>query len=340
MKKDNRAILVVVTIIVIISASLLHAFDSKAQFNQFNATNMLYNPAFAGALGDSRLSISTSFDHDKYSSYLGNSIGSYIGYDQYSNVLRGGIGVFVNGLYTTNKYDASHENTTYRKTQVNCMYSPKIKLGEKYTIAPAIQIGIIEMHKFDPFYEDFSGDGNASSATDMYWDWKQQYYGLTAKAGVLFNTEKFYFGLSTNSPFEILFKKENRIQNTQRDTISITSTDYASSFKEIGLNFQIGRTFSCFNNNVKITPACMYGWNIDNIENPIPFPSYRVDRDKYWSEATGNISLSAKYKIIELGVGLGDGAYVALGVNTNKLRIAYAYAVENDHELSIRYFIK
>ena len=353
MKTENKATLVVITLIIMI-ACLLNVFESKAQeFNQFNATNMLYNPAFAGSLIDGRLSIDERIErnHNYMSSALkGFTNRYYAGYDQYSSKLKGGIGVYITGhndidnynkLYKQYNNDSTKELNTYRTNSfdINIAYAPKIKLSDKFTLSPAINFNFntnSESSRYTKYnYSTENNENHEYIAIDNI--------GAGVSFGLLLNARNFYLGLSTSNC--LYFNKqhwhEEDFWNSSNftDGYYFTQTDFS---RILDLNLQSSYTFKFKNKDIAITPSIMMKFG----QELLPYtaePTY----GKYGLRELF-ISTNIKYKKLELGIGIRTnyGLIGQIAYNIKNLRIGYSIALDPfknnqfSHELSIRYIIK
>ena len=338
-------------------------------FNQFNATNMSYNSAFAGSLIDGRLSIDNRTDNIykqtvyDYNTQKNISITNftnryYAGYDQYLSKLKGGIGVYITGyndfdhynqLTRINSNDTSGGPSSYltKSFNLNICYSRKIKLSEKLTLSPAINFNFYTNAATSKI-ELYNSSTN-TKITNEYFNFNNQGVGIAF--GLLLNTENFYVGLSTDN--YLFVSKENWLEKDFLSTDIYQDTTYY--FKQLnlskipGLNLHASYTFKFKNKDLSITPMAMLSFGREKL---LPYDDIEIDSYRLQQIF---ISTNIKYKKIEIGCGI-KASNILIGLiayNFRNLRIAYSIASQGHnrneilysnykttHELSIRYIIK
>jgi type IX secretion system PorP/SprF family membrane protein len=135
-----------------------------------NTAPIYYNPAFVGSLDRGR--ITAAYNNE----WLGfpEVWSLYASYDQVSNRLRGGLGV------ESTHFHADGLNVT----ALSGIYSPKITLGNNWTLAPAVQLGLRRLHLLFTTVSPTQG-----LITDIF-----ERGHLTAGFSVLLNSGNFYLG--------------------------------------------------------------------------------------------------------------------------------------------------
>jgi hypothetical protein len=373
----------IITLVLILSALVL-SLETKAQeFNQVNSVPLNYNPAFAGSLIEGRLCIDNRLeDVKRFTNEKEETNRFSISYDQYVSKLKGGIGIYVNGYkdfdnwnqqanwYIQDKISSISSNRKRNNLVLGIAYSPKFKIKNKISIAPAARL---QFTKYD--YITSHIDYAYSWDVDSTFLWQthqlvfpmEKYHQISVEAalGIVVNTSNFYFGCSTQN-----YLNYGRIKycynNNIFDAYEIdTSYSYHTRFKTIPVfKFQTGYTLKFHQSKIAITPSFLASVNFNkNVKK----------------EFINDIKamLSIRYKRLEIGVGyLSDDAYWSYskdGVTYNKweseyvaliaytfgkLRIGYSIETnktENNtiysdyekglgykpnHELSLRYLIK
>lgn len=293
-----------------------------AQFNQFNATNMLYNPAFAGSTLEGKLNIDNIgyFRDNEFSHQY------YVGYDQYINKLKGGFGFYITGYESIDKDDPYYGKSLDYGINASIIYSKKFKIGEKFSISPAIKISLSEER--------------VSLDTFMYYNivqYRSQRFRSSASMGILLNSQKFYFGISLEEHSLISVINEKGYDYNTGVSRDSSYSYYPSTFYPDFL-FQSGYVFKFKNDNFSLTPI-VRAWL-----------RYYVDY-KRLDYGFNQISTSFRYKQTELGGGYSNGGLLGmLGYNfKNGIRMGYSmlyfggrYVTQKYiyHELSVRYLIK
>ena len=136
-------------IVVLVLVSYNCSFAQDYNFQPFQLTPLYYNPAFAGSLGKSRVNLFYQFETGNYKNKVNHS---FLSYDQLVDAFRGGIGI---------KARYSTETESRKNFQTDICYSPKFKMKDVLTIAPAIEVSFIDkeftfLYPADPFYEDIT----------------------------------------------------------------------------------------------------------------------------------------------------------------------------------------
>lgn len=364
-----------------------------AQFNQFNSTNLLYNPAFAGSLIDGRLSLDNrieniykkELDFGFYQKNFTNRY--YAGYDQYSSKLKGGIGVYVTGHNDFDNYQQVYEKYSQSDTilylrssyltqslSLNLIYAPKIKLSEKFTLSPSIKIGLYTNSQIEKSLAESDGSNNIWWETEE--DLSIQTQGVNASLGILLNTEKFYFGISTNNSLFLEKQKWHEkdsyygnIQDNPLDTpiygmidLDTTVSEYTDFATLPNLNIQTSYTFKLKNKDISITPSLMLDFGREIIWGYGDTPFFGGGWNTLYGLNNFLLSTNVKFKKLETGIGFKSGRSYTyknydnligmLGYNFKNLRLAYSiassrsldkseyYNYSPNHEISLRYLIK
>jgi hypothetical protein len=132
-----------------------------------------YNPAFAGSQKGDRL----IFNHgnDVLEQRDPVMLNGYFSYDRNSGALRGAVGVEAN----------LNTRSNWSRWNLSGIYSPKFSLGQRWTFAPAIRLGVRRDRVVR--WTGFGGD--------IINDPVSNYYG-TLEIGALLNSRRFHLGIN------------------------------------------------------------------------------------------------------------------------------------------------
>jgi hypothetical protein len=161
---------------------------ARAQDAPMGALPLQFNPAFAGEAGSPRISSSFVYrtlpewqpvpNTQMMVNYPYRMFGASIAYDQFVPALRSGVGIATSH---------TQGETPYYTSQVHSFslaVAPKFSVGGKYTLSPSFDVEygrLQQSHKEHPVVT-WRGD------FERHW--------VRSRAGVLFNTEKYYVGYS------------------------------------------------------------------------------------------------------------------------------------------------
>ena len=157
---------------------------TSAQSRWVGIMPMEFNPSFAGSAGGHRIvalggrnTVSSEFSNSK-----GEAINTSVSYDNFVSRLATGIGVIAS------RYDENIKSTSYESKasafKTGLIISPKISIKGKYTIGPSIGLFYRHLDTYVNYY-------NYKTLELM-----SDFFNL--KAGLLFNSEKFYLGYAHN----------------------------------------------------------------------------------------------------------------------------------------------
>lgn len=200
--------------VVIICSGMLFSFSCYGQSNNQNiplgALPMQYNGSFAGEAGASRISSSAYYyKYNNNTFQTGNRAGIYTSYDQFFKSIGTGIGV-------TTGYHGSNDNWPFSNGQIffsSLAVAPKISIKGKYTLSPSIDISRLSGN----FYNN-----------EFYINRTELQTSINSKAGLLFNTQKYYIGYSV-----YLLNQEKTIYD-----ISFRNPRRFRSFLQFGYSFR------------------------------------------------------------------------------------------------------
>jgi hypothetical protein len=176
-----------------------------------------YNGGFAGEAGAPRLSFHSYVMAYRSSDYI-PSYGSYLSYDNFFRKIRSGISLTF-GRTNSNYYFGKTDGYSTRVS-----ISPKFSFNGKYTLAPFVTYSLTGgISKFGPRPDGSSPEINeAKSLTG------------DAQAGVLFNSSKWYIGLTIASRF---------FQHTLYRDFPTSNTSYYYGVPKVRFSMQAGYTF-------------------------------------------------------------------------------------------------
>lgn len=159
------------------------------------AMPMQYNPSFAGQVGGPRVSSNFRYGKGKHENMYDNSrshgYSVYTSYDQFFPAIRSGIGVTAGYGGGNNKFNYSDGGINYsynsssNLTSLSIAIAPKISLKGKYTLSPSGNFS----YRVEDTEETTNLVPNGMNG---------RYYSLDSRAGLLFNTNKFYISYSVN----------------------------------------------------------------------------------------------------------------------------------------------
>lgn len=153
-----------------------------------------YNSSFAGVTGGPRIYSNVKYHYNTISGFRNNSksthrrYGFEASYDHFLPSIRSGIGV---AAYQSNSfvYEDNSKSWFNSQTMISAAIAPKFSIKGKYTISPSLDINFL--------YGYFNYNAGSHSRN-----------GFSSRAGILFNTNKYYIGYSV-SLFENQYGKYN-----------------------------------------------------------------------------------------------------------------------------------
>ncbi len=161
---------------------------ARAQDAPLGALPTQFNPAFAGEAGSPRISSSFVYrtlpeskpvpNTQMMAHYPYRTFGASTAYDQFVPALRSGVGIATSHTQGATPY------YTFQAHSVSLAVAPKFSVGGKYTLSPSVDVEygwLQRSHKEHPVVT-WRGD------FERHW--------VRSRAGVLFNTEKYYVGYS------------------------------------------------------------------------------------------------------------------------------------------------
>ncbi|MDO1449145.1 hypothetical protein Q0590_22905 [Rhodocytophaga aerolata] len=165
----------------------MQALCCMGQENPLGALPMEYNPAFAGQMSSFRISSASGYTFDRgFTTHSQEHfVRSSLSYDQFIPALRTGI-----GLTAGSGWNQSGYSFNIRSQGLSLSIAPKFSIEGKYTVSPALEIGYGQTNSMWPRYRidrDSSFDKLVGKA-----------YGISSKAGLLFNSNKLYLGYAVS----------------------------------------------------------------------------------------------------------------------------------------------
>jgi len=270
-------------------------------FVKLTSSPVFIHPSFAGSMDKNRISLAYN---NQMPSYPGNLITYYLSFDTYIHSLRSGVALI---SYYNNALEGT-VNTWYNGLVV----SPKIKIKDKLSIEPAMQLGYIaiqidekKIQQFDNTDPNFGytyvGDEGALTNSHL----------IDLSGGILMQWNKFYSGFALE-----------HITQTMKDP-----TDAAFIPKRYSA--QLGVSLKRYRNS-------------DFTCSP------NIQFSKQYNATTLLWSSSFDYKSLIWGVGFGnqDRFVVMLGVQKANFRLGYNFDTQlsqlgsnaaSAHEVSLRY---
>lgn len=155
------------------------------------AMPMQYNSSFAGSTGKSRLASNASFERLDDGTSQSYHFHAFASYDTFLPKLRSGIGIKMSGYGFSNDYDSESNGSHHfsgKGTGISFVAAPKISIKGKYTISPSLDFGFSSSH-FDYYGNGQNWTPNPELDTGIK-------YRLNSSIGLLFNTDRYYFGYS------------------------------------------------------------------------------------------------------------------------------------------------
>jgi len=142
---------------------------------------LMYNPAFAGSAGNSRLVTNFSYQYGEYSSsnYFDHNYGMNLSFDTYIPKIRSGVGI-------TTDHNKGHKyyydrNYDRNNNSLSLIVAPKISIKGKYTISPSFEFSYMDL-----YYEYFNYDQRELNGIERSF--------FTSRFGLLFNAKHYYVG--------------------------------------------------------------------------------------------------------------------------------------------------
>jgi len=280
-------------------------------FVQQTSSPVFINPAFAGSIKCSRLSLSyrnqyVGYDHSNVATY-------YLSYDQYVKKLRGGIGVV--------SYFQNGGKGATQSWYNGLIYSPKINVKDKFLVEPAVQIGyyhkklnvgkLNDGNNLDPAYNyDYDNQSFTASGNNYNTGF------LDVSAGLVVSNKKFFTGISVDHLTQPAQKFTNGENLPSRYIVQAGTTFRGQR----GIKRQFG-----FSPMIQLT-----------------YESYSNPRTRLMWSSTFH------YRWLVWGVGAAnrDWLIAMVGAEAGKFRFGYSYdstlegvskGSGGSHELSMRY---
>lgn len=224
----------------IIWAGILLSFACFGQINvPLGVLPMQYNSSFAGANGGPRISSSASYA--RYFSSQNNFFGLYTAYDQFIPSIRSGIGITAGfGGQNMRQWDIwPARNPRYHS--LSLAVAPKFSIKGKYTISPSV----------DFTYNSARNLLHVSNIDSVTTITENSNHTLQSRAGLLFNTGKYYIGYSVN-----LIGKTSFSDTTPSFSWGLTKR--YRSYLQMGYTF--GRSSSKFSFTPQLVLQISDGW--------------------------------------------------------------------------------
>jgi hypothetical protein len=184
------------------------AYGQQVATLPLGALPMQYNGGFAGEAGSPRFSSNFGLTSPGWS--YGRGYHLTTSYDQFIPALRSGIGVMAHLHRTDNAYYATNVYA------FSAAISPKIPLGGKWTLSPSLDLA---------YY------GGRSLARDVTRGGNVETEQWRSRAGLLFNTSKFYIGYSVALTDHLSVRFANGVAESGRPF-------RFTSYLQIGYTFQ------------------------------------------------------------------------------------------------------
>jgi hypothetical protein len=184
------------------------AYRQQVLAQPLGALPMQYNGGFAGEADSPRLSSNVGFTSARWTYGKGYHLAT--SYDQFIPALRSGIGVSAHYQRTDNAYYTAN---WYGFTAA---VAPKISLGGKWTLSPSL---------------DLSYQAGQSIVRDGLRGVNVETEGWRSRAGLLFNTSKFYVGYSVAVIDHLSIRYANGVTKSGRPF-------RLTSYLQIGYTFQ------------------------------------------------------------------------------------------------------
>lgn len=226
-------------------AAILLSFASYGQSFQgvrnvpLGVLPMQYNSSFAGESNGARFSSAMAYKNDIASPFnqQAQMFGSHLSYDQFIPALRSGIGISLNRESEWfNLKDQSNSRTTGGRSNIgvegevyhyrlSAAIAPKISIKGKYSFSPSIDFTFAKgKGESQLFIENQAGEsGNFNTNR------------LQSRVGLLFNTDKYYLGIST---YILDYSQMFSSRDPQGESRISRSTEWLVTWVQAGYTFQ------------------------------------------------------------------------------------------------------
>jgi len=168
---------------------VLVAPAQDVSFSQFYSNPLYLNPAFAGSVNASRVSLQY---RDQWSSFNKAYRTYSAGFDMPVEKLQGGLGFFV--------LNDAQANNALNALQINVAYSTFVRLNETFQLNGSVQIGynqnslkvdeLIFSDNVDPYF------GNHGVSGELQYLTNSNYSFLDFSTGVLIYSKTLFFGIA------------------------------------------------------------------------------------------------------------------------------------------------
>ncbi|MBD0256377.1 MAG: type IX secretion system membrane protein PorP/SprF [Cytophagales bacterium] len=250
------------------------AYGQQTTGLPLGALPMQYNSGFAGEAGSPRISTNVGLIAGRGTYGRGYHLSA--SYDQFIAALRSGIGVSVHQYRTDNAYYATNAYG------FSAAIAPKISLGGKWTLSPSLDLSYYGGRSVA---RDIAGGGNAETER-----WR-------SRAGLLFNTSKFYVGYSVAVVDHLSMRFANGVAESGRPyrltsylqigytfqrspesnfsfTPQLTLATGTSQYQSFAYNDRIGiNYFEAFHLNFRYK---QFLWGVNNMGVHVGWQSHRV----------------------------------------------------------------
>lgn len=254
---------------------------------------MQYNPSFAGEAGGPRISTNVRLRTGR--GFYGKGYGLHSSYDQFVPALRSGIGITVGYQQETSAYSLHssplnniREYEYYSRNGYHASFAvaPKFSVKGKYTLSPSLDVAYNS--------ENFSAD---QSLPRYYSD----YYSIRSRAGLLFNTDRFYIGYS-------VYLVDHYNQDTTRFNPDGREKGFTSHL-QLGYTFERSATA-----NFSFTPQLVFFIGADS-------PLYQQSENpRHLLNYFGPVALNLNFRYKKFIWGLNN-AGIHVGYQSDRTRI-------------------
>ncbi len=192
----------------LLSLMSIVAYGQQVLAQPLGALPMQYNGGFAGEAGSPRLNSNVGFTSAGWTYGKGYHLAT--SYDQFIPALRSGIGATVLTSHATGP------RYKYNWQGFSVAVAPKISLNGKWTFSPSL---------------DLSYHAGRSTVRDGRWGGNVESERWQSRAGLLFNTSKFYIGYSVAVVDYLSIRYANGITESGRPY-------RLASYLQVGYTFQ------------------------------------------------------------------------------------------------------
>lgn len=246
-----------------------------------------YNAGFAGEAGSPRVNTVAGVENTPY---FRDGYRCYTSYDQFIPAIRSGVGVMVGYAHssTAGGYLGNFVNVG-QGPYLSLAVAPKLSLRGKVTVSPSVDVSLYRGENVDRF----------GRVNNVY-----RISTVRSRVGLLFNTEKFYFGYSVHVV--------DQLKVLRNDTLAWFPRN---RFEKFNSYFQVGYTFGqVTGSRFSCTPQLVF-----RLGSP------RYDMDAFRRFHPVDFNLSFRYRKVIWGLNL-TGVHV--GWQTERLRIVLSDRLE------------